>query len=592
MQATGVPTLDHFFVIVMENHSYSQIIGSSAAPYINSLAGAGGLATNYTGVAHPSLPNYLSLAGGSTYGITSDCTTCWVSAPNIADNLESAGSSWKAYMESMPSACYVGDSYPYAQKHNPFIYFNDIRTNSTRCQSHVVPYSQLGNDLRSTSTTPNYAFITPNMCNDMHDCSVGTGDSWLQQQVPAILGSPAFKTQRSVLAITWDEDDFSGTNQVPLIMLGSGLGAGTQSAVAYSHYSLLHTIELSRGSQTLTANDAGAAPISDLFSTPPPLTDPCTSATLSGAPASRAAIGATVVFTAGSTGCTSPLYQFWILAPGASAWTIAQPYSTSSTFSWNTTGKASGVYHFSVWTRDATSSGTSCNSLGCSDAYVPGFAYTLGSPPCSSLTAAAAPVSSSAPGTGVTVTGSASGCGSPMYQFWMLAPGSGTWSIAQPYSSSATFNWNTTGKAVGTYRLSAWARDSGSTGTSCNSLGCNDSYVPGFVYTLSTTPCTLPTASLSPVSPQVSGTTVTISAGASCGANAQYQFWILAPGSTTWTKAQAYSTNATFSWRTVGLPAGTYRYSVWVRNASSGGTTSTSIGSFDAFVPGTAYALT
>src|SRR5438445_12856185 len=153
-QAATTPVFDHVFVIVMENHSYGEIIGSSSAPYINSLVASGALATNYSAVTHPSLPNYLALTGGSTFGVTSDCTTCWVNASNIADSLESAGSSWKAYEESMPSACYVGDSYPYAQKHDPFIYFNDIRNNASRCQSHVVPYGQLASDLQSAATTP------------------------------------------------------------------------------------------------------------------------------------------------------------------------------------------------------------------------------------------------------------------------------------------------------------------------------------------------------------------------------------------------------------------------------------------------------
>ncbi|HET7467624.1 MAG TPA: alkaline phosphatase family protein [Candidatus Dormibacteraeota bacterium] len=267
--ASSVPALDHVFVIVMENHSYGEIIGSPSAPYVNSVVKSGGLATDYFGVTHPSLPNYLALTGASTFGISSDCTTCWVSAGNIADALESAGRTWKAYEESMPSACFVGDSYPYAQKHDPFIYFNDIRTNTSRCQSHVVPYSQLASDLQSTTTTPSFAFITPNMCNDMHDCSVGTGDSWLQQQVPAILSSPAFKTQHSLLALTWDEDDSSGANQVPLILVGSGVTTGLTSAIAYNHYSLLHTIEASLGATTLTANDAGASVISDILSPAP-----------------------------------------------------------------------------------------------------------------------------------------------------------------------------------------------------------------------------------------------------------------------------------------------------------------------------------
>ena len=319
---------------------------------------------------------------------------------------------------------------------------------------------------------------------------------------------------------------------------------------------------------------------------------PCTSVTATSSPPSSTTPGTAVTITGSATGCPHPQYQFWILAPGSSTWTVAQAYSSSAAFNWNTTGKPMGVYRFSVWARDSSSTGSSCNSLGCSDAFVPGFTYTLRAPACTSVTASAAPTSPSSPGTPVAINASASGCSNPMYQFWMLAPGSSTWAVVQPYSSTATFNWNTTGKAVGTYRFSVWARDAASSGTSCNSLGCNDSFVPGFAYTLATKPCTSLTASAAPGSPQPSSTPVTITASASGCANPQYQFWILAPGSSTWTKARAYSSSATFNWNTSGLPPGTYRYSVWVRDASSGGTTSTSLGSFDAFVPGTAYTLT
>lgn len=270
-EASSVPSFDHVFQIVMENHSFSDVIGSSSAPYINSLLPQAALGTNYYGVTHPSLPNYLALTAGSTYNITTDCTACYLAAPNIGDVVESTGKTWKAYEESMPSPCFAGDSYPYAQKHDPFIYFNDVRQNSARCQSHVVPYTQLATDLGSASATPNYAFITPNLCDDMHDCSVGTGDSWLSQNVPAILRSPAFTTQHSLLAITWDEDDSSSANQVPLLLIGSGVAAGHRVGTTYNHYSLLRTIELALGTSWLTTNDEYTAPISDAFAvlTPP-----------------------------------------------------------------------------------------------------------------------------------------------------------------------------------------------------------------------------------------------------------------------------------------------------------------------------------
>src|SRR5207253_1534614 len=128
-----------------------------------------------------SLPNYLGLIGGSTFGITTNCTDCFVDAPNlVVDRVEPTGRTWKAYMEDLPSPCFLGDAYPYAQKHDPFIYFNDIRTNPAEC-SKIVPFTQFTTDLATASGTPNYVWITPNLCNDTHDCSISQGDAWLQQ---------------------------------------------------------------------------------------------------------------------------------------------------------------------------------------------------------------------------------------------------------------------------------------------------------------------------------------------------------------------------------------------------------------------------
>jgi hypothetical protein len=148
------------------------------------------------------LANSNALAGGSTFGVTTDCTTCYVSATNLADQLEMAGETWRAYLEGMPYACFVGDAYPYMQKHNPWIYFDDIRNNATRSAADVVPYTQLSTDL-TNNTVPNFAWITPNVCNHMHDCSIPSGDAWLSQQVPAILNSAAYKNGGAIF-ITWD----------------------------------------------------------------------------------------------------------------------------------------------------------------------------------------------------------------------------------------------------------------------------------------------------------------------------------------------------------------------------------------------------
>ncbi len=292
----------------------------------------------------------------------------------------------------------------------------------------------------------------------------------------------------------------------------------------------------------------------------------CTSASASASPPSPSASGTAVTFTATAGPCTNPRYQFWILAPGGS-WTIVQAYSATASFNWSTVGKAAGIYKYSVWVRDAAST----NSY---DTYFPGTAYSLTTTACTSATASAMPASPQAAGTTVTITATASGCPNARYEFWTMAPG-GSWTIVQAYSATNTFTWNTVPPA-GAYKYSVWARDAGSAAS-------YDTYFPGTAYTLTTTPCTSVTASPAPASPQTSGTAITISASASGCPDARYEFWIMAPGGS-WTFVQAYSATNTFNWNTTGLPAGTYRYSVWARDASSGA-------SYDTYFPGTAYAL-
>lgn len=253
--------LAHIFIIVEENQPAAGIVGNSNAPYINSLIKKYSLASNYHAVAHPSLPNYLALTSGSSDGITNDCnppsTGCKINAPNIADEIEKSGRTWKQYAESMPSNCYAFNSGRYATKHNPFVYYKDIINNSARCHKHVVPFSGLTGDLGSLKSTPNYAFITPNLCNDMHNCSVATGDKWLAKYVPEILKSQAFTKQNSLLVITWDEGNAS-TNHVAAVLAGSAVKKGYLSSRRYNHYSLLHTIETVWSLSPLTNNDQKA----------------------------------------------------------------------------------------------------------------------------------------------------------------------------------------------------------------------------------------------------------------------------------------------------------------------------------------------
>src|SRR5205085_5722156 len=191
----------HVVVIVMENKEYGDVIGSSSAPYVNRLARRYGLATNSYGVSHPSLPNYLALTGGDTFGISSDCTSCHVGGKNLVDELEAARISWKAYMESMPTPCYRGGSAgDYAKKHDPFAYYDDVVTSKRRC-SKIVPYQQLAKDMRR-GRLPKFVWISPNLCHDMHDCEVKTGDGFLASLIPRLL---RVLGKHGVLFLTWDE---------------------------------------------------------------------------------------------------------------------------------------------------------------------------------------------------------------------------------------------------------------------------------------------------------------------------------------------------------------------------------------------------
>jgi acid phosphatase len=269
---TSVPAFDHIFVVVMENKAASQIIGSSAAPYLNGLASANGYAATYKPITHPSLPNYLALAGASTFGITTDCNpigtgACPVSATNLADTIEASGRTWRGYFDAMPLPCTTTSVNTYVVRHNPFIYFDDIRNDDTRCVNGVVPFSRLATDLASISTTPSLALIVPDKCNDMHDCPVSTGDAWLQSNLAPIFSSPAWTTQNSLLVITFDEDDesVSTLGTVATILVGPSVRPGTASYAARDHYSLVKTIEQAWGLPMLSANDAAAKPLAELL---------------------------------------------------------------------------------------------------------------------------------------------------------------------------------------------------------------------------------------------------------------------------------------------------------------------------------------
>lgn len=263
-----IPRLDHIIVIVEENKTAGSIIGDDDAPYINELAKQYTLARNYYAVTHPSLPNYVALTSGTTAGIANDCNppggSCSANVQNIGDAIEAAGHTWKMYAEGMPAPCTIHNTGAYATKHNPFLYYPAIRNDTARCTAHDVPFTQLASDLKTAATLPDLVFISPDLCNDMHNCPVKSGDTWLSQQVPKLLDSPAFTQQHSLLVITWDEG-VGRDNNVPAIFIGPQVKRGFTSDAYYSHYSLLRTIEDSWGLAPLTPNDRSAPPINDIF---------------------------------------------------------------------------------------------------------------------------------------------------------------------------------------------------------------------------------------------------------------------------------------------------------------------------------------
>ena len=237
-----IPHFTHVVLVVFENHEASSIAGNPDAPTFNALARRYATLTNYTAVAHPSLPNYLALVSGSMQGILSDCTDCVVQARNLADTLAAAGKTWKTYAEDLPYPGFTGGSSGrYVKKHNPFLYFGDVAGSRAR-RNRVVPFTQLAPDV-ARGRLPNFSLIVPNLCDDMHDCSVATGDAWLKAHVVPLLHSP--RLRGGVVFVVFDEgtSDTGGGGRIAALALGPTVRRGAKFTRATNHYGLLRTIE-------------------------------------------------------------------------------------------------------------------------------------------------------------------------------------------------------------------------------------------------------------------------------------------------------------------------------------------------------------
>ena len=227
----------------MENYGYASVVGAREAPYLRTLGQECGLATDYHAVSHPSLPNYLALTSGTTSGITDDGEP-GVHPLAAASIFSELGSNWRALEESMPTACDRVTSGDYAARHNPAVYFTNLRT---LCPTHDLP-------LRYPLTlSAAFTFITPNICDDMHDCSVGVGSAWLSRIIPLIVGSSEYRSNSTVVFIVWDESDTGPDNQVAAYVIAPSVPHALRIKDLLTHYSLLRTTEQILGLRLLRA---------------------------------------------------------------------------------------------------------------------------------------------------------------------------------------------------------------------------------------------------------------------------------------------------------------------------------------------------
>jgi len=245
-----VPNFDHVVIIMFENKEFSSVIDNPLMPTYNKLAHEYTLLTDYYAIRHPSLPNYIALMGGDTFGIDSNCRDCFINERSLPDLIEESGRTWKTYQEDMPEPCFLGDKGDYVQKHNPFVYFDPIRLNMERCQRSVVPLTALQTDIE-TNSLPNFLFIKPNLCNDSHDCSLDVTDAWLTKLLGSLIPALDATGESYFVAMLFEEGQGDhtccglpepGGGRVAVVLYSPLVKNGFEDPTPYTHYSLLKTI--------------------------------------------------------------------------------------------------------------------------------------------------------------------------------------------------------------------------------------------------------------------------------------------------------------------------------------------------------------
>jgi phosphatidylinositol-3-phosphatase len=261
--SAAVPPSNPVVVVVLENHSYSSVIGNSSMPYLNYLANKYGLATQFYANTHPSIGNYFMLTTGQIV-TNNDSFTGTITNDNIVRHFLAKGVTWKSYAEGLPYAGYTGgNTGTYAKRHNPFAYFSDVANSSQKY--NIVPFSQFGNDVHN-NTLPDFSFVVPDICDDGHNCSLATVDYWLKSKLSPLLSSSQFQ-QNGLLVITFDEsyttDTAHGGGHIVTVVIGPKVRKGLKSTNLYQHQNAL---KLTMRALGLTTFPGAAATASDMAS--------------------------------------------------------------------------------------------------------------------------------------------------------------------------------------------------------------------------------------------------------------------------------------------------------------------------------------
>lgn len=260
----SLPLFGHEVIVLEENHNLDQV-DTASMPYLMSLVPKGGLATQYYANTHPSIGNYLMLTTGQIV-TNSDSYSQTITVDNIVRSILAKGKTWKGYAEDLPSVGFTGQSSgTYARKHFPLSFFSDVVTDSTQIKN-LVPFTQFATDLAG-GTLPNYAFVAPNLCNDAHDCSLPTADTWLKTNIAPLLADPAFQSD-GLLIITFDESDNDNTHGGGLVFwlaLGPKVKPGYRSATLYQEQNTLRLMAEGLGLTDFPGAAATASNMAEFF---------------------------------------------------------------------------------------------------------------------------------------------------------------------------------------------------------------------------------------------------------------------------------------------------------------------------------------